>query len=251
MKVLTDINSLPAFRDPVVTVGSFDGVHRGHRHLLDIMRAAASESGGETVVVTFASHPRSVLKSGNGIKLLTSLSEKALLLEEAGVDYLVVMPFDAAVSRLSPEDFIRDFIVGRLGAKELVVGYNHHFGHNKGGNAAMLRGVESEYGFRIHEASRFGNGEEKISSTAIREAVAAADMEKAERLLGHPYIIMAAVGPGGELMIDEPLKLFPPAGDYRVTANGVNGVFSVKRDGAVSLVTSVTPAPGTELLISF
>jgi riboflavin kinase/FMN adenylyltransferase len=150
------------------------------------MRAIASESGGETIVVTFARHPRNVLQSQDNVKLLTSLEDKIILLENEGIDNLVVMPFDAAVSRLSPEEFIRDFLVGKLGAKELVVGYNHHFGRDKGGDASMLRAMESKYGFRIHEVPPFTGGEAKISSTAIREAIARGDIEAAERLLGRP-----------------------------------------------------------------
>ncbi len=251
MKVLTEMNSLPVFRNPVVTVGSFDGVHRGHKYLLDIMRERASLSGCETVVVTFTEHPRNVLKSADEVRLLTSLNEKAFLLEEEGIDYLVAMPFDNTVSRLSPEDFIRDFIVGRLGAKELVAGYNHHFGHNKEGNAATLHELENKYGFRIFEAPKFSDGAEKISSTNIRKAVSEGNMRLAGRLLGHPYIIMALVGESGELMTDEPLKLLPAPGRYYIDVNGANGIFTVGTDGSVTLETSASTAPGTGLLISF
>lgn len=249
--MFTDMDSLPVFRSPVVTVGSFDGVHRGHQHLLDIMRERASLSGGETIVVTFAEHPRNVLKSEDDLRLLTSLNEKAFLLEKGRIDNLVVMPFDTEVSRLSPEDFIRDFIVGRLGAKELVVGYNHHFGHNKEGDAATLRELETRYAFRICEAPKFSDGEEKISSTTIRKAISEGNMRLAGRLMGHPYIIMAVVGDDGELITDEPLKLLPPPGRYYVDVNGLNGAFQVAEDGGVALETSAAPAPGAELLISF
>jgi riboflavin kinase/FMN adenylyltransferase len=176
------MDALPVFREPVVTVGSFDGVHMGHLHLLGILRERAEVSGGESVVVTFADHPRRVLGGGEELMLLTSLEEKAELLAAAGVDNLVVMPFDEGVAGMSPEEFIRDFIVGRLGARELVVGYNHRFGRGREGSAAMLRGMEREYGFRIYEASKFG--EEKISSTTIREAVRRGDIAAAERMLG-------------------------------------------------------------------
>ncbi len=184
MKVLTDMDALPAFREPVVTVGSFDGVHRGHKHLIGTMREIASAEGGETVVVTFAEHPRNVLEAPGEVRLLTSPEEKASLLEKEGVDNLVVMPFDAAVSRLSHEEFVRDFLVGKLGAKDLVVGYNHHFGRDKGGNASTLRAAAEKYGFRIHEVPPFTGGEEKISSTVIRDAIRRGDLRAAERMLG-------------------------------------------------------------------
>lgn len=251
MRIFTDRDSLPALRNPVVTVGSFDGVHLGHAHLLDIMRERARMSEGETVVVTFAEHPRKVLLSEDDIKLLTSLKEKAFLLEQKVVDNLYVMSFDEEVSRLSPEEFLRDFLIGRLGAKELVVGYNHHFGHNKEGDAAMLRELESKYGFRIHEATQFRSGDNKISSTTIRKAISDGDMRLAERLMGHPYIIMATVGPEKELMTDDGLKLFPAPGRYHVGVNGRNGIVTVGENGGFGLETSARTDDGDELLISF
>lgn len=251
MRLFSDCDMIPAFRYPVVTVGSFDGVHLGHAHLIDIMKERAAMSGGETIVVTFSEHPRKVLQSEDDIKLLTSLKEKALLLERAGVDNLCVMRFDREVSELSPEEFLRDFLIGKLGARELVVGYNHHFGHNKQGDAAMLKELETKYGFRIHEAPRFDSGGDKTSSTTIRKAVAEGDMRRVGRLLGHPYIVMAAVGHAGELMTDEPLKLLPGAGRYYVDVNGRNGVATVGADGSVALETSAPLKEGSELLISF
>jgi riboflavin kinase/FMN adenylyltransferase len=182
MRIFEDMDALPVFTAPVVTVGSFDGVHMGHRHLLEILKARAEASGGESVVVTFADHPRRVLHADEELMLLTSLDEKAALLAEAGVDNLVVMPFDEGVAQIPPEEFIRDFIVGRLGARELVVGYNHRFGRAREGSAEMLRELEDVYGFRIYEAAQFG--EEKISSTTIREAIARGDRAAAERMLG-------------------------------------------------------------------
>lgn len=252
MRVFTDMAALPVFRNPVVTVGSFDGVHLGHLHLLEIMREKAQASGGETIVVTFAQHPRTILKSEGELKLLTSLNEKAILLQMEGVDNLVVIPFDESTGGTSPEEFLENFLIGRLGAKELVVGYNHHFGHNKGGSAAMLRDLETKYGFRIHEASPVtGRHGERISSTVIREAVAKGQMRQAERLSGHPYIVMATVGEHGELAGDEPLKLLPPEGRYYVVVNGCNGIFTVGGDGTATIETSAPCTAGTVLLISF
>jgi riboflavin kinase/FMN adenylyltransferase len=251
MRIFTDNDTLPEFRNPVVTVGSFDGVHTGHAHLLGIMKQRAAETGGETVVVTFAEHPRHVLQAEDDIKLLTSLKEKALLLDGQGVDNLYIMPFDQSVSRLSPEQFLRDFLIGKLGAKQLVVGYNHHFGHNKEGNTAMLRELESKYGFCIHEARQFRSGDDKISSTVIREAVLSGDMSTAERLLGHPYIIMARVGQDGALALDEPLKLLPPAGSYDVFVNGSKEVLAVGEKGTLTIETLPKFLIDEELLISF
>lgn len=251
MRVFYPNDILPVFREPIVTVGSFDGVHLGHSFLLGIMREQAQLSGGETIVVTFSEHPRKVLTAEDEISLITSLKEKILLLEKKGVDNLVVLPFDEKLSRLSPEEFLRGFLIGKLGAKELVVGYNHHFGHDREGDAAMLRGLEEKYGFRVRETPRFDAGGEKISSTTIRKAISEGDLRHAEKLLGHPYIIVASVGEHGELTTDDAFKLLPPEGRYHVGVNGRNGVFSVGADGAVTLETSAPLNPGTELLISF
>ncbi len=187
MTVLTDMDALPPLRDPVVTVGSFDGVHRGHCFLLDILRERARLSGGESVVVTFGEHPRRVLENDGELRVLTSPEEKAALLAAAGVDNLVVMPFDESVSRLSAEEFVRDFLVGKLGVRELVVGYNHRLGHGREGDASVLRDLGEKYGFRVFCAPRFeaDDGEdEKISSTTIRQALSRGDVASAERMLG-------------------------------------------------------------------
>lgn len=183
MRIFTDMDSLPVLRSPVVTVGSFDGVHRGHRFLLEIMRERAEMSGGESVVVTFGEHPRLVLGEGEGLRVLTPLAEKAGLLADAGVDDLIVMPFDRDASRLSAEEFVRDFLVGRLGVAELVVGYNHRLGRGREGDASILKALGEKYGFRVYCAPRFDEGE-KISSTAIRNALARGDVAAAERMLG-------------------------------------------------------------------
>jgi riboflavin kinase/FMN adenylyltransferase len=251
MNVFTDSDSLPALRNPIVTVGSFDGVHLGHAHLLGIMRDRAAEVGGETVVVTFARHPRHVLQSESDIKLLTSLKEKTFLLEQQGVDNLYIMGFDEAVSNQSPEQFLREVLIGRLGARQLVVGYNHHFGHNKQGNAQMLRELEAKYDFEVYEASRFDSGADKINSTTIRRAVAQGDMATAERLLGHTYTIMATVGQDGEIVVDEPLKLLPPEGRYDVIVNEQNEVVFIGENGTLTFEPLPQLASGNELLISF
>lgn len=188
MRVLTDMGALPVFRRPVVTVGSFDGVHRGHRFLLEILCRRAAACEGESVVVTFGDHPRRVL--GEGLRELVSLEEKVRLLATAGVDNLVVMPFDEEVSQLSAEEFVRDFLVGRLGISELVVGYNHRLGRGREGDAVVMGELGTRYGFSVfcapslEEAEGSGAYVGKISSSAIREAISRGDVETAERMLG-------------------------------------------------------------------
>ena len=134
MKVIWGFDNPPLIRNGVATVGSYDGVHRGHGILLDEVVRRARECDGESIVLTFEPHPRITLGNDEGLRLLSTFEEKCRLLEQRGVDIVVVIPFDEAFSRLSREEFIDGYLVGRLGIKQLIVGYNHHFGHNKEGN---------------------------------------------------------------------------------------------------------------------
>lgn len=216
MKVHYGFDSLPAFRAPVVTVGSYDGVHGGHRAILRRINELAAQNGGESVVVTFAPHPRIVLGKADGLKLLNTLEEKIALLEEVGVDHLIVAPFTKEFSRLSSQEYVRDYLVERIGVHTLVVGYNHHFGHNKDGDFRFLQSMQTEYGFEVYEISRQQIDDEKVSSTVVRQLITAGDVAHAMRLLERPYILITNLK---ERAID-PYKLLPPNGRYRVEIEG-------------------------------
>ena len=216
MKVVRGFDNPPALSHGVATVGSYDGVHRGHRILLDEVVRRAKAQGGESVVLTFEPHPRITLGNDEGLQLLSTLEEKCALLEQVGVDYVVVIPFDKAFSCLSREEFIYDYLVGKLNIKELVVGYNHHFGHNKAGNHSFL--VEHTPLCVIEVAQYTDNGN-KVSSTAIRQAFAQGDLPLARQLLGHPYIIIGIADAEGKVATDR-YKLLPADGCYPCTING-------------------------------
>ena len=216
MKVHYGFDSLPAFRAPVVTVGSYDGVHGGHRAILRRINELAAQNGGESVVVTFAPHPRIVLGKADGLKLLNTLEEKIALLEEVGVDHLIVAPFTEEFSRLSSQEYVRDYLVERIGVHTLVVGYNHHFGHNKDGDFRFLQSMQAEYGFEVYEISRQQIDDEKVSSTVVRQLITAGDVAHAMRLLERPYILITNLK---ERAID-PYKLLPPNGRCRVEIEG-------------------------------
>lgn len=216
MKVHYGFDSLPAFRAPVVTVGSYDGVHGGHRAILRRINELAAQNGGESVVVTFAPHPRIVLGKADGLKLLNTLEEKIALLEEVGVDHLIVAPFTEEFSRLSSQEYVRDYLVERIGVHTLVVGYNHHFGHNKDGDFRFLQSMQEEYGFEVYEISRQQIDDEKVSSTVVRQLITTGDVAHAMRLLERPYILITNLK---ERAID-PYKLLPPNGRYRVEIEG-------------------------------
>ena len=216
MKVVRGFDNPPLIRNGVATVGSYDGVHRGHCILLNEVVQRAKESDGESVVLTFEPHPRITLGNDEGLRLLSTFEEKCRLLEQMGVDYVVVIPFDEAFSRLSREEFIDDYLVGKLGIKQLIVGYNHHFGHNKEGNHSFLL----QYGaLQVVEVAQYTDNGNKVSSTTIRKAVGAGDMALARQLLGHSYIIIGMADAEGVVATDK-YKLLPSDGRYACTING-------------------------------
>lgn len=217
MKVVWGFDNPPLIRNGVATVGSYDGVHSGHCILLNEVVQRAKESDGESVVLTFEPHPRITLGNDEGLRLLSTFEEKCRLLEQVGVDYVVVIPFDEAFSRLSREEFIDDYLVGKLGIKQLIVGYNHHFGHNKEGNHSFLL----QHGaLQVVEVAQYTDNGNKVSSTTIRKAVSDGDMALTRQLLGHTYIIIGMADAEGVVAVDK-YKLLPSDGRYACTINGM------------------------------
>ena len=229
MKVVRGFDNPPALCNAVATVGSYDGVHCGHRTLLGEVIRRAKESNGESVVLTFEPHPRITLGNDDGLQLLSSFEEKCALLEQFGIDYVVVIPFDEAFSRLSHEEFIDNYIVGSLHIKQLVIGYNHRFGHNKTGDHTFL--VEHG-GLEVVEVAQYTDGDNKVSSTTIRKALAEGNLVLARQMLGHPYIIIGIADSEGRVVIDSH-KLLPTNGRYDCTINGKAAICEVK-DGVLS-----------------
>lgn len=181
MQLLRNPAALAADRPTVVTVGSFDGVHRGHRALVERLVSEARRTGSEAVVVTFEPHPRLALGRSEGMLLLTDTAEKAELLEALGVDRLVVWPFDRAFAALPGAVFVREYLQRRLGAGTLVAGYNHRFGHDRIAAADF-----ASEGLRIVQVGPCTVDGAAVSSTAIRQLLEAGRPAEAERLLGHP-----------------------------------------------------------------
>ena len=182
IRVFRGFDALPRFVRPVVTVGSYDGVHLGHRALIDRLTAEARAVGGESVVLTFDPHPRITLGRGEGLRLLTTLDEKVALLRGLGVDNVIVIPFDRTFSALSGEEFARRYLIGKVGAETLVAGYDHRFGHDRI-DCDRLAALGMRV-IRVDERSVEG---EHVSSTAIRRLVEAGRIAEAERLLGHRF----------------------------------------------------------------
>lgn len=224
MKVVWGFDNPPTLCNAVATVGSYDGVHCGHRILLGEVISRAKACGGESVVLTFEPHPRITLGNDEGLRLLSSFEEKCRLLEREGVDYVVVIPFDRAFSRLSREEFIDDYLVGKLHIKQLVIGYNHHFGRDKAGDHSFL--VEHK-ALEVVEVAQYTDGDNKVSSTSIRKAFADGDISLARQMLGHPYIIIGMADGEGRVVTDK-YKLLPRDGEYDCTINGRTTTCKVK-----------------------
>ncbi|MCE9638444.1 MAG: riboflavin biosynthesis protein RibF [Planctomycetes bacterium] len=189
----TDGLSPERFRRPVVTIGVFDGVHRGHRAVLARTREIAARTGGEVVVITFHVHPRAVTR-GTAPPLITSLPHRLLLLAREGVDTTVVLHFDAALREMSAERFVEDVLVAGIGVRGVVVGHDTHFGHDRRGGFDLLRDLLGPRGVPVEraEAVRLQDGV-VVSSSAIREAVASGNLAHSERLLGRPPALFGTV----------------------------------------------------------
>lgn len=217
MRIFQGFDNLPAFRNAVATMGSFDGVHGGHRELLRRVESLASAAGGESIVFTFEPHPRYVLGTGGDMRLLSTIGEKLWLLERMGVGNVIIIPFTEQFSRTSPREFIEK-IVARTGIRSMVVGYNHRFGRDKEGDYGFLE--SHGCGLEIHMVEQQHMADSKVSSTVIRRTIACGMMDKARMLLSHPYIIICEVSADGYLTGIDPHKLLPAAGSYEARVNG-------------------------------
>ena len=199
----------------VVTIGSFDGVHQGHRALLEHLKAMAERLDAESVVVTFDPHPRIAMGRAEGMQLLTTIEERARLLEEVGIDRMVVAHFDEKFRTQPYECFVRDILIERLGMVGMIVGYNHRLGRGSEGNFDRLQPLAAECGFELEcVAQHREDGEDKVSSTVVRNVIAEGNMERAARLLGARYMLSGVANEGAIAAIDE-YKMLPPSGEYR------------------------------------
>lgn len=215
MQIVRGFESLPKLGDVVATVGSFDGVHTGHKLLLESARKEAELIGGKSLVVTFEPHPRLALTPDCGMKLLTSLEERTRLIEQAGIDLLLLIHFDRAFSQTPPEEFVRR-LVRSANVTKLIVGYDHRFGCNKGGDKRVLDSLSEELNFSVVEIQEQGIDSEHLSSTTIRRHVECGEIGRAASMLSHPYMVALCCDSDGSIELTEPNKLLPPMGDYTI-----------------------------------
>lgn len=227
-------HSLDEFEKPklsVVTSGTFDGVHLGHQKILKRLKEISHQCGGETVVITFWPHPRMVVADDSqNLQLISTIEEKIELLENQGIDHLIIIPFTRSFSELSSEEFIREILVEKIGTKKLVIGYDHKFGRNREGSFEFLQKNAPHYGFDVEEISRQDIDETAISSSRIRRALISGQVKAAHDLLGRPYSLSGTVVKGQQLgrtigfptaniQVKETYKLIPANGVYVVKAH--------------------------------
>jgi riboflavin kinase/FMN adenylyltransferase len=211
----------------VLTIGTFDGVHIGHQKIIQRLNEIKNGTDERSMILTFYPHPRMVLDQSNDIKMLTTMKEKTQLLEKFGLDDLIIEPFTKEFSRLSALDFVRDILVSQLHIKQLVIGYDHHFGKNREGNFEQLIQFGELYGFNVEKISAQEIESVSVSSTKIRKAIENGDMSTANTYLGYNYLLTGDIIQGQgigrkinfptvNLSIAEDFKLIPKKGVYIV-----------------------------------
>ncbi len=200
MKVHHSLENIPAIKKPVLTIGTFDGVHLGHQSILSHLKNTAQKIGGETVVFTFHPHPRIALTpDDHGLEMIQELEDRIKKLEASGIDHLILFPFTKEFSRLSATEFVRNILVNQLHIHTLTIGYNHHFGRNREGSIELLNELAPVYGFFVDEIPAFVESEKSVSSTKIREAISAGDVKQAQAFLGEVYHFSGIVVEGDKI----------------------------------------------------
>lgn len=261
MKIHTDFSGFVHAKNPIVTIGTFDGVHLGHQSIIKRLRELAQETNGESVILTFYPHPRMVLyPNDHDLQLLNTPEEKANLLEQAGIQHLVVYPFSEEFSRISAFDYVRNLLVTGIRAHKVIVGHDHRFGRNREGDFSTLLEWSEMLGFGVEEITAKEIDEVNISSTKIRQSLLKGDIETATAFLGYPYQLCGKVVHGAKMgntigfptaniLVNYPYKLIPAKGVYAVKVriddqvyNGVTNIGvrpTVENAGKLSIETHI------------
>lgn len=237
MIIYNGLDAIQPLPNAVVTSGTFDGVHRGHQTILSRLTEVAQASGGESVLITYWPHPRTVVSNDSqNLKLLTTLDEKIELLDQAGVDYLVVIPFTRSFSELTSEEYIQQILIDKIGTKKLVIGYDHRFGRDREGGFDYIQAHQNDYGFEVEEIPRQDVEAVGVSSSKIRAALNEGNIHTANLFLGRPYSLTGTIVKGRQLgrtigfptanmQVDDPAKLIPANGVYAVDVNYAGQTF--------------------------
>lgn len=236
LKVYYSLEEVPEIKNPVITLGTYDGVHLGHQQIIDFLTSSAKKIKGETVLFTFHPHPRMVLHpDDHNLELIQDIDRRIECLADAGIDHLILFPFTKDFSRISATEFVRNILVNELKVKLLTIGYNHHFGRNREGNIDLLRELAPIYNFEVEEIPAFRLDELSVSSTKIRKALKSGDIKTANEYLGRPFRFKGTVVKGDQIgtQIGFPTANLSGIVDYQILpAKGVYAV-KVKVDGAI------------------
>lgn len=228
MKIYPHIKDFVKIDHAIVTIGTFDGVHLGHQKIIKRLKEIAAETGGETVILTFFPHPRMILHPEDvNIKMITTMDERAELLEKHHIDHLIITPFTRDFSNLSPEEYISQVLVEQVGIKKIIIGYDHRFGKNREGGLKELQRLGPAYNFEVEEISEQDVNDVAVSSTKIRSALLEGDIKTANEFLGYPFGITGKVVRGDEigkklgyptanLFVEQTYKIIPADGIYAV-----------------------------------
>ena len=248
MKIYHSIPDFKNVQKPILTTGTFDGVHFGHRKIIQRLSEIAVNEGGQSAILTFYPHPRMVLfPDDHQLQLINTLDEKIRLLEKAGVQHLIIHPFTKEFSRTTSLSFVRDIIVNQLNTHKLVIGYDHHFGRNREGTFEHLKEFAPVYGFEVEEIPAQLLDDVKVSSTKIRNALLNGQVDLAYHFLNYHYELSGTVVKGNEvgrsinfptanLFVDDTTKLIPKPGVYAVKVDVQNHCF----DGMMNIGTNPT-----------
>jgi riboflavin kinase/FMN adenylyltransferase len=230
LKVFRNIQDFKPQKKVILTPGTFDGVHIGHQKILSRLKDIASENNFETVVLTFSPHPRKILfPDDNSLRLLNTMDEKIIRLEQNGIDNLIIYPFSKAFSRITALEYVRDFLVNELKIDTLVIGYDHQFGKNREGDFEYLKELSELYDFNVEEIPAQDLNDIKISSTKIRKAILDGDFKKANTFLGYNFSLTGTVTEGkkigssigfptANIKVNDSDKIIPNEGAYAVYA---------------------------------
>jgi riboflavin kinase/FMN adenylyltransferase len=228
MKIYHHIDDFAPIKNAVVTIGTFDGVHLGHRKIIERIQQLAKAFDGETVILTFFPHPRMILHpEDQGLKMINTIDEKAQLLEQLGVDHLIITPFSRDFSNQTADEYIRDVLVNKIGTKKIVIGYDHRFGKDRQGSLAELQQAAPVYGFEVVEIPEQDIHDVAVSSTRIRNALLNTEIDLANEFLGYPFFVTGKVTRGDQIgrtigyptaniLIEETYKLIPADGIFAV-----------------------------------
>jgi riboflavin kinase / FMN adenylyltransferase len=240
MRVYHHIDEFSRLNNAIVTIGTFDGMHIGHRKIISGIKQLAGTLGGETVILTFFPHPRMILHpEDESLKMINTVPEKAAMMEKMGVDHLIITPFSRDFSNQSAEEYVRDVLVNKIGTKKIVIGYDHRFGKDRQGGFGDLQRLGPVYEFEVEEIPEQDINEVAVSSTRVREALLKGDIALANTFLGYPFFVTGIVTRGDQIgrtigfptaniLIEEKYKIIPSDGIYavkvRINEESFNGM---------------------------